>query len=513
MGRRNCSLWIRLIAGVLVGIPSISQTFAAPATAPAADPSKVDVLLEHLNNEYAKLMKSADWMTRGLAVISMNRVPRDSVTARLLDVLRTDKDPIVRLTAWHAILSRADRLTPEQYRDWLTQTGALQQRGVFGGQHRVSLLAVLATVPYDSRARIAFADAFDHTSAMEPTDAPVIVALGKCLSAWKSADLMEVVLKKFGEPSHKRKAAAVLAAAGVPLDDVPGWWKTNKPQWKTARQIPGEPWKSLQPQFLSPPDWSATIDHRDPTWQKDLELTKPTLKSFDLAFVVDATGSMSSVIRWLRTDISATMKSLLYVAAEPRISITFYRDKDDEFVAKTLPLTNKMPALAQAVNTTEAGGGGDTPEAVLDGIQDSLTKNPWSKKENAPKVMILIGDAPPKPGTEADAEKLVAAAAERGLKLYAVKVGSGTRTLPQFDRLASAGKGLSLAVEPDKGIGEVVLTRVLVDAINPQYADRVEPLVRVLIEAMTSRPSDTGDIVPGGMGVPGLPGTTPRPVR
>ncbi len=41
-----------------------------------------------------------------------------------------------------------------------------------------------------------------------------------------------------------------------------------------------------------------------------------------------------------------------------------------------------------------AGGGGDTPEAVVEAMQVSINELQWSS-ENSTKIMFLILDAPP----------------------------------------------------------------------------------------------------------------------
>src|SRR5688500_10943470 len=115
---------------------------------------------------------------------------------------------------------------------------------------------------------------------------------------------------------------------------------------------------------------------------------------------------MTPVLEWLQRDLAKMMQAFGTVALEPRIGITFYRDRHDRFVAMTKPLTGRIPDLLKVLSQMRAEGGGDIPEAVLDGLEDCLKKNPWTQQPKARKIIVLIGDAPPKEGTERECEEL-----------------------------------------------------------------------------------------------------------
>jgi hypothetical protein len=263
---------------------------------------------------------------------------------------------------------------------------------------------------------------------------------------------------------------------------------------------------------------------------------------------------MQSAIMWLRSDARRMMQAFGLVALEPQIGLTLYRDFGDAYVARTTPLTGNVEQLVKVLYATEAKGGGDYPEAIREALKDALNVNRFVTSAKTPKALILVGDAPPHPQTQAECEKVVADAAKQGFRTYVVKVKSGyekEEQWPALDKLAEAGGGSSMTVDfhdvvfaggnlpmytlpggaamqnpgmpagPITGVvglarrrsrgsaapstafdrrgkvgkngvveqapddphlspGERVVTRVVVDVVSPQYADRVQPVVTTL---------------------------------
>lgn len=71
-----------------------------------------------------------------------------------------------------------------------------------------------------------------------------------------------------------------------------------------------------------------------------------------------------------------------------------YRDHHagEEYVTKMKNFCNESE-ITSFINTLSAGGGGDGPEAVLDGLYDSIFKSSWRK--DSQKYLFHIADAPP----------------------------------------------------------------------------------------------------------------------
>lgn len=122
-------------------------------------------------------------------------------------------------------------------------------------------------------------------------------------------------------------------------------------------------------------------------------LSKRTL---ELAFVVDATGSMGDEISYLQSELLDVLKKVEsnLKNTKVRYGSVFYRDKGDEYVTRKFDFSEKAEDLVNFIKKQGADGGGDTPEAVLEALQVSIEELKWSE-ENSTKIMFLILDAPP----------------------------------------------------------------------------------------------------------------------
>ena len=79
-----------------------------------------------------------------------------------------------------------------------------------------------------------------------------------------------------------------------------------------------------------------------------------------------------------------------------RFGIVSYRDhppQDRTYVTRVYDFTGKIKDVHSEISRLRPSEGGDTPEAVADGLFDARTKLSWDKE--AYKVLLLVGDAPP----------------------------------------------------------------------------------------------------------------------
>lgn len=125
--------------------------------------------------------------------------------------------------------------------------------------------------------------------------------------------------------------------------------------------------------------------------------SEPEINGFDLAFVVDTTGSMGGLIAQARQDMLRTIAELAAVAqVQLRVGVVEYRDhppQESTFVTRVHPLTSDLSTAQQYIAGLQAVGGGDGPEAVLDGAVAAALELDW--RPHARRVAILVGDAPP----------------------------------------------------------------------------------------------------------------------
>lgn len=119
-------------------------------------------------------------------------------------------------------------------------------------------------------------------------------------------------------------------------------------------------------------------------------------KALDLVFVCDCTGSMGSYLAAAQKNITSIVTEISSSASvNVRFALVQYRDhppEDRSFVVKASPFTSSLPEMVEMVSCLHADGGGDTPEAVTDGLFAALSL-PW--RDDAAKVICFIADAPP----------------------------------------------------------------------------------------------------------------------
>ncbi len=107
----------------------------------------------------------------------------------------------------------------------------------------------------------------------------------------------------------------------------------------------------------------------------------------------------------MKDDIAAVKDSLFEIVnhitsrtegLEIRFGIVSYRDhppQDRTYVTRVFDFSEKIKHVHKLISELRPSEGGDTPEAVADGIFDARTKLSWARE--AYKVLLLVGDAPP----------------------------------------------------------------------------------------------------------------------
>jgi hypothetical protein len=110
-----------------------------------------------------------------------------------------------------------------------------------------------------------------------------------------------------------------------------------------------------------------------------INVTKRTVMTsvIDIVFVLDTTYSMSEEIEQAKQSVRKIISSVgsINLGDDPnRVKFGFvaYRDHSDEYVTKVRDLTNENEVLA-FINGLVAMGGGDTPEAVIDGVSSAVS--------------------------------------------------------------------------------------------------------------------------------------------
>jgi len=131
-------------------------------------------------------------------------------------------------------------------------------------------------------------------------------------------------------------------------------------------------------------------------WEVTLPGANSTLPTrLDLAFVVDATGSMADELDYLTAEVAAIAAGVgqRHPTVNTRYALVVYRDDGDEYLTRTFDFTDSLAAFEQDLATQFAQGGGDYPEAMHLALEEAQGLS-WRTSETA-RVLFLIADAPP----------------------------------------------------------------------------------------------------------------------
>ena len=178
----------------------------------------------------------------------------------------------------------------------------------------------------------------------------------------------------------------------------------------------------------------------------------------DIAFVVDATGSMSDELEYLKTELLDVTSRIQAndASLQLRTGAVFYRDEGDEYLTRVANLDGNELKTIEFIKAQSADGGGDYPEAVHAALNDAVGQLSWSANARA-RLLFLILDAPPRlePATVMQqVREQTQSAAIKGIKIIPISasgIDKPTEFLMRF--MAIATNGTYVFITDDSGIG------------------------------------------------------------
>ena len=187
-----------------------------------------------------------------------------------------------------------------------------------------------------------------------------------------------------------------------------------------------------------------------------LSQTAPEHWPVDIAFIVDATGSMGDEINYLKAELADIIQQSKTLApcSQVRIGQVFYKDRGDEYLTRIQPFTDRIDDALRFTLEQGAGGGGDFPEAVADALEVAIGELEWSPNALA-RLAFLVLDAPAHDGNDAErVRKATALAAQKGIRLIPV-VASGIDQSTEFlmKYIAAMTAGEYVYITDDSGVG------------------------------------------------------------
>ena len=202
-------------------------------------------------------------------------------------------------------------------------------------------------------------------------------------------------------------------------------------------------------------------------------------KKADVAFIVDATGSMGDEIAFLKKDLMDILDRVKGGQGdiELRTGTVFYRDEGDAYLTKYSQFTSNYHETIQYIAMQYADGGGDHPEAVHSALATGLQNLDWNASARS-RIAFLILDAPAHQDHHGVIESLqnsIKNYAKYGIKIIPVFCSSPTKECEFMCRYFSIlTGGTYVFLTDDSGVGNDH-----VEASVGQF--QVEPLNDLLV--------------------------------
>lgn len=214
------------------------------------------------------------------------------------------------------------------------------------------------------------------------------------------------------------------------------------------------------------------------------EFKHPKAKA-DVAFIVDATGSMKDEINFLKSDLG---KIIEHASAESKVSLRtaalFYRDVGDVYITRHDNFTNDVSKTQAFIAKQDADGGGDYPEAVHTALEASMQNLSWDETARS-RIAFLILDAPAhyEEGIIKSLQKTILLFAQKGIKIIPVAASGAdkdTEFMLRFFDLATGGTYVFLT--DDSGIGNSHIKASVGDHKVESLADIMIRLIKKYVK-------------------------------
>ncbi len=210
-----------------------------------------------------------------------------------------------------------------------------------------------------------------------------------------------------------------------------------------------------------------------------------TSNEVEIAFLIDATGSMGDEINFIKRDLNQVMYKAqnLFKGVNIKYGSVFYRDKTEDYMTKHKDFTNVLSEALVFIDDQFAKGGGDMPEALDEGLAVAIDQLSWSENSRT-KLLFVILDAPAHTdeNTIQRLEKLARKAAKKGIKIVPI-TGSGINKSGEYlmRSLALCTNGTYLFLTDHSGIG-VSHIKPTVDEFDVQLlTERLTTVIKTAI--------------------------------
>lgn len=175
--------------------------------------------------------------------------------------------------------------------------------------------------------------------------------------------------------------------------------------------------------------------------------------SVDIAIVVDATGSMSNEIDFLKIELEEVIRNTFseYKDLDLHVGSVFYRDRGDEYVTRYVDFQPDLLKVLNFIKLQRASGGGDVPEAVHLALQTALDSLHWGTTARS-RILFLVTDAPPHDEAKDKMFQMIQKAAQKGVRIIPVickGADKSTEFIMRSMALATNGTYVFLTDDPN----------------------------------------------------------------
>lgn len=182
------------------------------------------------------------------------------------------------------------------------------------------------------------------------------------------------------------------------------------------------------------------------------------MNNVDIAFVVDATGSMGDELSYLKQEMNEIIFKSKQISSTLNFHFAnvFYRDEGkEEYLTRTMDFSRILSESVSFINDQRAGGGGDYEEAVEVALDSAINNLSWSEEART-RIIFLILDAPPhnNPVNQVKLNELIRKAAEKGIRIVPVGASGINKSTEYLMRtMAIATNGTYTFLTDHSGIG------------------------------------------------------------
>ncbi len=215
-------------------------------------------------------------------------------------------------------------------------------------------------------------------------------------------------------------------------------------------------------------EYNSTVSTAHPmTLQNDkpvkIKLPVPckVSENLDIAFVVDASGSMDEKLSFFKTELADVMQQVRdrHKDFSIRTGCVVFRDHDDEYLTRSSSFSKDLQPTLDFLKAQTPTGGGDQPEAI-DAALAAALKLDWNEHA-ATKILFLITDAPPhdQPEVLKNLHTQIQKAAAAGIRIIAIATGRNDESSGfSLKTMAAMTSGTFVFTDDERGNPESEIT-------------------------------------------------------